>query len=143
MSTVLVAVDGSEHGRHAADRAIDEADGRDATLHCLCVVDRRVHPEPGLSTGELSTIEAEDRGHDFVDAVADEARARDIPVETAVKHGVPADLVLTYAADVDADVVFVGEHGDHDHHLGGVGRRVADAADCEVVVATDAVDSAV
>jgi nucleotide-binding universal stress UspA family protein len=65
-----------------------------------------------------------------------------VPVETAVKHGVPVDVVLDYAHDVDADVVFVGEHGDHDNHLGGVGRRVADAADCEVVVATERVDSA-
>ncbi|MFC6954583.1 universal stress protein [Halorubellus litoreus] len=142
MSTVLLAVDGSEHGQHAADRALEEANARNATLHCLCVVDRRVHAEPGLSTGELSTIEAEDRGHRFVDDVAETAQDRGVAVETAVKHGVPVDVILEYAREVSADLVFVGEHGDHDNHLGGVGRRVADAADCEVVVATERVDSA-
>lgn len=142
MSTVLLAVDGSEYSRHAAARAVEEAASRDATLHCLCVVDRRVHGEPGLSSAELSTIDAEDRAHGFIDEIADVARRRGVDIETAVKHGVPEEVILAYATEAGADVLVVGEHGDHDHHLGGVGRRVADAADCEVLVAAGPVDRA-
>lgn len=67
--TVLLATDGSEHAREAARRAIDLASESNATLHVLCVVDRRVVDEPGLSSAESVTIAAENHGHDCVTEV--------------------------------------------------------------------------
>jgi nucleotide-binding universal stress UspA family protein len=142
MPVLLAAVDGSENARRAAARAIDAAVERDADLHCLYVVDRRIKAEPGLSSAELSTIDAEDRGHAFLDEVENDARTRACRVTRRVAHGIPEHLVAEYAETVDADVVVVGEHARDDDHLGGVGRRIADATDRDVLPVGDRIDAA-
>jgi nucleotide-binding universal stress UspA family protein len=134
MGTILLATDGSEHARRAARRAVDEAAEREATLHVLCVVDRRRMAEPALSAGELATIEAEDHGHDAIALVRELAAGTGVTVAGRTCHGVPHEEILDYAAEVDASVIVVGAHGEHDDHFGGVGRAVAAAADREVLV---------
>lgn len=134
MDTILLATDGSEYARHAARRAIELAAERGATLHVICVVDERRFDEPALSAAELATIYAEDHAALCVTEVADMAAARDVRVEGDTRHGLPHEVILAYAAEVDADVIVVGEHGDHEEHFSGVGRRVRELADREVVV---------
>jgi nucleotide-binding universal stress UspA family protein len=132
--TVLLATDGSEHARRAAERAVDLAAAREATLHVLCVVDRRVVDEPGLSSAETVTIAVEDRGHDCVAEVSRTADRAGVAVEGVHRHGVPHEVVLEYADEVDAETIVLGEHGDHAEHLGGVGRRIVEGTDREVLV---------
>jgi len=137
MNTVLLATDGSEYATRAARRAIRVARERDATLHVLCVVDRRKLEEPALGSGELATIAAEDHGRECVALVRELAGGTDVTVEGRTCHGVPPDEILDYAEQIDASVIVVGEHGEHDTHFGGVGRAVTDRADREVIVVTD------
>lgn len=137
MTNVLLATDGSEYATAAARTAVDVAEERDATLHVLCVVDRRKFEEPALGSGELATIAAEDHGHECVSGVRDLAAGRGVPVEGATRHGVPHETILEYAEEIDAAAVVVGEHGEHDSHFGGVGRAVlgsAEETDREVLV---------
>jgi len=138
MDAVLLATDGSEYARRAAERAIEVASDNDADLYVLCVVDRRVHGEPGLSTEELSTIEAEDVGHDCVKEVRSMVgdRAVDVSVEGSVRHGLPQEVIIEYAEEVAADLIVIGEHGDHRQHLGGVGRHLVAESPYEVRVVT-------
>lgn len=134
MVTVLLATDGSEYADAAAERAVELARERDATLHVLCVVDRRKYDEPALSTEELATISAEDHGHECVARAERMAEAAAIEVECTCCHGIPHEVILEYAEEIDADVIVVGAHGEHTDHFGGVGRAVADRAECEVLV---------
>lgn len=134
---ILLASDGSDFATGAARHAIDLADERDARLHVLCVVDRRVVDEPGLSSAESATIEAENHGHDCVAEVARLAEGTGVEVEGEVRHGIPHELIREFATEVDAVVVVIGEHGDHATHLGGVGRKFVEeleGVDPEVVV---------
>jgi nucleotide-binding universal stress UspA family protein len=134
MDTVLLATDGSEYARAAARRAIDLAEEEGATLHVVCVVDQRRFDEPALSSAELATIYAEEHADVCVTEVTEMARGRDVAVEGDARHGIPHELILEYADEVDADVIVVGEHGDHEEHFSGVGRKVTELADCEVLV---------
>jgi nucleotide-binding universal stress UspA family protein len=134
MSTVLIATDGSEYARSAASRAIELAEERGATLHVICVVDRRRFSEPALSSTELETIYAEDHAAVCVTAVTEMAADRDVTVEGDTRHGIPHEVILEYADEVDADLVVVGEHGDHEEHFSGVGQKVMELADREVIV---------
>ncbi|WP_178916108.1 universal stress protein [Natronomonas gomsonensis] len=134
MATVLLATDGSEYARQAAERAIELAAERGATLHSICVVDQRRFDDPALSSAELATMYADDHALEFVGEVADMAEDRSVPIERTTRHGIPHEVILEYADEVDADVIVIGAHGDHDEHFSGVGRKVTELADRTVLV---------
>lgn len=134
MDTVLLATDGSEYARHAAEHAIALAKERDATLHVLCVVDRRSLKEPALSSEELMTVLVEDHCRDEIEAVVSMARDEGVPVEWSSRHGVPHEVIESYAADVGAGVIVVGHHGQRGEHCGGVRRRLLEHTAREVVL---------
>ncbi|MFC7249543.1 universal stress protein [Halomicroarcula sp. GCM10025324] len=136
MGSILLATDGSEYARKAADRAIDLAEEHESPLHVICVVDRQKFDDPALSSAELATIYAEDHAVVSVNEVTQMADGRDIVVEGETRHGVPHETILEYADEVDADVIVVGEHGDHEEHFSGVGKKVASTYDRDVVVVT-------
>lgn len=134
MNPVLLAIDGSEYARRAAEAAIELADERGVALHVICIVDERVFDEPALSSAELATIYAEDHASMNVTEVAHMAEAREVPIEGVTRHGIPHESILDYAEEIDADVIVVGEHGDHDEHFSGVGKRLIQESDREVRV---------
>ncbi|MFC7228598.1 universal stress protein [Salinirubellus salinus] len=134
MGAILLATDGSEYARRAAAEAIDLAAARDVPLYVLCVVDQRRFDDPALGAAELATIYAEDHAVLTVEEVTALAAGEAVAVDGDTRHGVPEEVILEYAAEVDADVIVVGEHGDHAEHFSGVGRRVSKLADREVVV---------
>lgn len=134
METILLATDGSEYARRAAREALDIAERRDATLHVICVVDERRFGDPALSSAELATIYAEDHAAVSVDEVIEMAEHRSVVVEGDTRHGIPHEVIVEYAAEVDADTIVVGEHGDHEEHFSGVGRHVSEQTDRDVVV---------
>ncbi len=134
MAGIVLATDGSEYAEKAGAQAIELAADRDVPLHVLCVVDRREFDETALSSGELACIQAEDRGHECVATVADEAEATGLDVTTTVCHGIPEDDIVEYADEIEADTIVIGQHGDHTVHLGGVGRRIEDNSTRETMV---------
>ena len=134
MASILLATDGSEYAREAARHAIELAEERGATLHVICVVDQRRFDDPALSSAELATIYAEDHAAINVAQVVDMAEGSPVSVSGDTRHGVPHETILEYADEIDADTIVIGEHGDHDEHFSGVGRRVTDGADREVIV---------
>ncbi|WP_435348855.1 universal stress protein [Haloarchaeobius sp. HRN-SO-5] len=134
MEHILLATDGSEYARQAARHAIELADEDGATLHVICVVDQRRFDDPALSSAELATIFADEHAAVCVEEVTKMAADTAVAVDGDIRHGVPHEVILDYADEVDADVIVVGEHGEHEEHFSGVGRKVADTADREVVV---------
>lgn len=134
MGPILLATDGSEYARAAAERAVDMARDRETALHVLCVVDRRVHDEPVLSSLELQTIATEDAGMSAVEEICRACTDVDVEAEGSVIHGVPAETITEYADEIDAGAIVIGEHGNHTKHLGGVGREVDERSGREVVI---------
>lgn len=134
MGGIRLATDGSQAAAAAAERAIELAKERGTALSILYVVDRRVHDEPSLSSLELSTIAAEDIGGTAVQEITEACRRADVEADGTVVHGTPVETILDSANSADIDTIVIGRHGDHDHHLGGVGRRVKNRSDHEVLV---------
>jgi nucleotide-binding universal stress UspA family protein len=59
------------------------------------------------------------------------------PVRRAVKIGYPADVIISYAREIDADLIVLGTHGRTGlTHLllGSVAERVVQRAHCAVLV---------
>ena len=132
--TILVATDGSERARRAAEYAVDLASRYDATVHAVFVVDTHLLDEPALSTAELSTEIIEDAGRGFLVEVEGLATERSVPFERRSVHGVPKYEILDYADEVGADVIVMGTVGHTPgHRTGSVADHVFEHADRPVL----------
>jgi nucleotide-binding universal stress UspA family protein len=119
--TIVVPTDGSEYAKRAATHAASVATAFDATVHVLSVVDEDaasgVFQQSGVDEETLERLRAEsDRAVESTCAELDE----EIPVETAVVEGHAAESIVSYAEDVDANLLVMGTHG-----RTGVDRYVA------------------
>jgi len=144
--TILVPTDGSEHADRAAEHALALAAAFDAEVHVLAVADVRaaagLFSAGGVDSEFVERIEARAREH----ATATGDLAGDRAVETAVRRGDPSDVILEYAADVDADLLAMGTHGRSgvDRALAGsVTEHVLRRADIPVLTARTTERSAV
>jgi nucleotide-binding universal stress UspA family protein len=129
IETLVVATDGSATVSRAVDCALDLAGRFEAAVHALYVVDAtrveappdRLHDDARAaldeqSTEALSAVEA-----------TNESRAVPAELETAVRVGRPAERIIDYTDDVEADAVAMGtrgRHGEHSFLVGSVAERV-------------------
>jgi nucleotide-binding universal stress UspA family protein len=113
--TVVVATDGSSSADRAVTMALDLAERFDAAVHALSVVDTGdVAGTPEDVREDLQTA-LERASTEAVETVAQRGGG----IETAVREGDPADEIVEYADDVDADLLAAGTRGRH-----GEGRFV-------------------
>lgn len=135
--TVVIATDGSESAERAVRVALDLADRFDATVHALYVVDTGElagSPESVQEDLERALTTTGGEAVTFVREYADEGEA---DVVTAVREGDPAIEIVSYAREVDADLVATGtrgRHGEHSFLLGSVAEAIV--RNCPVPVLT-------
>lgn len=132
--TILVPVDGSATSRRALHHALVLAADAGATLHVLAVAEPAANP---LAFGVDDVVEIEAAVGDLVEALREEGAARGVTVKTDVRRGQPAEMILAYAAEIDADLVVVGRQGasaDPDAAFGRVAERVARKSSAPVVL---------
>ncbi|WP_411968167.1 universal stress protein [Haloferax sp. YSSS75] len=136
---ILVPTDGSTHAVRAAEYAVDLALTYDAVLHVLYVVDVRT------SHADTPVDDESTRGVSAVEAVADLAEARGVPVETEIRVGLPYRAIVEYADDHDTDLVVMGTHGTSGlerYLIGSVAERVVRLSDVPVMCVPPASDDA-
>jgi nucleotide-binding universal stress UspA family protein len=115
--TILLPTDGSEGAEVAVGHAVSLAQTYGATLHVLAVADTKSYGT--FTTGGAGTVISalEERCRENLEAaetiVADlTSDDPDSPaVETAIRRGFPAEEILRYAEEQDADLVVMGTHG--------------------------------
>ncbi|MDS0282864.1 universal stress protein [Haloarcula onubensis] len=109
---ILVPTDGSDHARRAAEHATLLAEGFDATVHLLAVVDIEAAAGP-FSAGGVDDEYVDQRTAAQRTALSDLADSLDYSgaVETTVVTGTPAEGILDYARNGGADLVVMGTHG--------------------------------
>jgi len=126
---LVIATDGSDSGGRAVATALDLASRFDASVHAVSVVDRdRAEAAPD-EEGEAVRAALRERAAAAVDAVAEQA-PEGVDVTTAVREGRPAEAIVAYADEVDADGVALGTRG-----RGGAGGFVLGSV-AEAVVRT-------
>lgn len=130
---ILVPTDGSEGSAHAAMRAVDLAGQYGGWIHALHVVDDSVR---GLLGGLAGSGKLTEQGRHALDRVAGMAEASDVDAVTEIREGDPADTILAYAAEIDADLVVAGTHGRSGVErrlVGSVAERLVRHAPCPVL----------
>lgn len=118
---ILLATDGSEPARRAAEHAVERAAADGATLHALYVID--ADPSP-LAVSRADVRETlREVGEQAAEAALTEVEslpaAADIELEPVVVEGHPAECIVSEAAEHDIDLVVMGTHG-----RPGVSRRL-------------------
>ncbi|WP_254272518.1 universal stress protein [Haloarcula marina] len=133
--TILVPTDGSEHAEKAAEVAFRLAEENDAVVHTLFVVDTHLYGEPALGSVAMFIDELDTEGSDLLSELVGRANERGIVVERAVRHGEPAELIVDYADEIEADLLVMGHQGhSHRRQRGSIVERVLDDTDRHVLV---------
>lgn len=131
---ILVPTDGSTGMTHVALQAIDLAEQYESTLHVLTVVDTN----EGSLLSEVTNPREKlrERGQRAVEHIERMADAHGVAAETEIKEGDPADEILSYAEEIDADAIVSGTHGRSGikrHLIGSVAERLVRHANCPVM----------
>ena len=130
--SILVPTDGSRSARRAVEYALDLARHYDAIVHVLYVVDVPGGTEPITDFRTASLLERrEAEGRQATAAAVTQAEELGVPVVSAVRTGTPSETILSYAEEVDADLIVMGTQGRSglvQHLLGGVADRVVRTA---------------
>ncbi|WP_418280965.1 universal stress protein [Halorubrum sp. DTA98] len=138
----LVATDGSDESDDAIRYAATQAAALDATLEIVHVLT----PETEVINGEI-VLPGDDQSIELgerilqrarrlaVDAAAD--RDVDLPVDTELLAGRPANVIADHASDIGADAIYVGHRGlseERERVVGSVAKGVVDRATVPVTV---------
>ena len=102
--TILVPLDGSETSERVQNWVTPLAVDLKARLILLSVVHGPEH------SGKEAAEKAELSVHHYLESRAEHARSQGIQVTTVVKPGIPAEVILTTATELKADMIAMATH---------------------------------
>lgn len=119
ISKILVATDGSETSRKAADYAIELARLARATVIALTVIDRSVFvgspliPASATPSHIVEPIEdyLKDVAQKDLDGIEQLCDRADVSSKLMILYGHPVEQIVQEAARSGADLIVVGSHG--------------------------------
>jgi nucleotide-binding universal stress UspA family protein len=128
---ILLSTDGTVASDEAESHAIELAAAHDAPLHVLYVVDEDVvtaySGDEYVDEAEGPEHGLEELGEETLTEIQSQATDAGVEVETAMRHGQPAETIVGYADDQNADLLVLGTKRRPDEYralLGSVTDRV-------------------
>lgn len=131
---ILLPTDGSTGTAHVAMQAVNLAQQYGSRIHILHVVDTSMSSL--LEDAGTSDEVLEERGRRAVQMIERMAESHDVAATTEIRSGDPAETILEYADEIDADVIVAGTHGRSGvrrHLLGSVTERLVRHSSCPVL----------
>jgi nucleotide-binding universal stress UspA family protein len=128
--TILVPTDGSECAQAAVGYAAELATRYDARVHALCVADSRT-----LENAPKYDQIRQER-EEVAERTCNDMSVSGVPVEQAVRTGIPHKAILRYATEQDIDLIVMGTHGRtgvERYLLGSVTEKVVRLSDVPVL----------
>jgi len=133
---LLVAVDGSEPSNRALETALELAALTGASVLALAV--EGPLPAYAATIGEVDEVKREKDAFfgTLARDVQERGRAAGVEVEVEVRPGHAAELISRVAKERAVDLVVLGHRGHflRDHLLGSTADRVAEHAECPVMI---------
>jgi nucleotide-binding universal stress UspA family protein len=124
---ILVPIDDAETMTQVFEHAAEIAGPRDATVYLLHVVDKRAFLTLDDAMKDDVETELTAQGEATLASAADWFDGSGVPAETVCRSGDPADEIIAYADEIDADLVVMGNR-QKDYQqamLGSVSRTVS------------------
>jgi nucleotide-binding universal stress UspA family protein len=138
--SIVVGTDGSEPADEAVRQATDMASREGARLHLVTA-----YPDPqilrerttGTGGGAYTIIDLREVAESVVQRAALDALRKSVEVETHVREGQPAEVIIDVANQEQADLIVVGSRGltgIKRYLLGSVSSKVSEHAPCSVMI---------
>jgi nucleotide-binding universal stress UspA family protein len=138
--SIVVGTDGSEPADEAVRQATDMASREGARLHLVTA-----YPDPqilrerttGTGGGAYTIVDLREVAESLVQRAARDARSKGVEVETHVREGQPAEVIIDVANQEQADLIVVGSRGltgIKRYLLGSVSSKVSEHAPCSVMI---------
>jgi len=138
--SIVVGTDGSEPADEAVRQATDMASREGAQLHLVTA-----YPDPqilrerttGTGGGSYTIVDLREVAETLVQRAARDARSNGVEVETHVREGQPAEVIIDVANQEQADLIVVGSRGltgIKRYLLGSVSSKVSEHAPCSVMI---------
>ncbi|QGN06776.1 universal stress protein [Halorhabdus sp. CBA1104] len=136
--TILAPTDGSSGTAATLEHAISIGADNDATIHGLYVLDRRMYLAAEKEAQDEVIDSLREDGEAALDRLRTQVADADVPIETALRKGIPHRDILRYGEEIGADLIVMGTHGrtgrDRLTNLGSVTERVVENATTPVLV---------
>lgn len=142
---IVVGTDGSDTAAMAVELAVDLALRSGATLH---LVSAYKDPATSIAVAHAGTVAVADGSLTAAavksaseELLSDAAKGvKSVPVETHAIAGAPADVLISVAESVGADLIVVGSKGMKGARrlIGSVPNSVAHRSPCHVIIAKTA-----
>ena len=135
-TSLLVAVDGSEASNRALEKALELAGLTGASVTALAV--EGPLPAYAATIGEVEEVKREKDA--FFGRLAQDDRARaeqaGVAIDSDIRPGHAAELIPRVAKERGVDLIVLGHRGHflRDHLLGSTADRVAEHAECPVMI---------
>jgi nucleotide-binding universal stress UspA family protein len=133
---LLIAVDGSEASNRALEKGLELARLLEASVTALAV--EGPLPAYAATIGEVDEVKREKDA--FFSRLAQDVGERavriEIDVDVEIRPGHAAELIPRVAKERGADLIVLGHRGHflRDHLLGSTADRVAEHAECPVMI---------
>ncbi|HEX7081552.1 MAG TPA: universal stress protein [Gammaproteobacteria bacterium] len=142
--SILVPIDGSAQSRKALEVAVDLIDSDRGLLYALNVQEPPLAEDTlGRATGAPARNAdrvVQSSGQVVLDSVRAEAGLDAERVQTLVRAGRPASVIVSEAERLGVDAIVIGSRGTSDIGsliMGSVSHRVLHSAPCSVIVVAD------
>ena len=135
-TNLLVAVDASEASNRALEKALELARLTGASIAALAVEGQL--PAYAATVGEVEEVKREKDA--FFGRLARDVRERaegaGVRIEVEIRPGPAAELIPRVAKERGVDLIVLGHRGHflRDHLLGSTADRVAEHAECPVMI---------
>jgi nucleotide-binding universal stress UspA family protein len=133
---ILAAIDGSEASDHAFEKALELASLTGAALTALVV--EGPLPAYAATIGEVDEVKREKDAffQRLLAHTREQAEAAGVELDVQLHPGHAAELIVRIAQETHADLIVLGHKGHflRDHLLGSTADRVAEHANCPVMI---------
>ena len=106
---VLIPTDGSDAATRASEHALRVAERYGADVRVVYVVDTNTYSMQDSPRSIVGLLK--EGGQQAVEAIAADARERNLPVSTAILRGIPDEAILQYADGAGTDLIAMGTRG--------------------------------